>query len=132
MSEAEMHKCLGELDALKAKFDAIFSFFGDKRILFGADRARAREMLRDLKDTLERECRRVSGVRGQPRLNDTESAYYAPAVQEASANLSIKTNSIPDAMWLSEVYDGAFTIDYYADQLRSELPARSNEPDRPT
>jgi hypothetical protein len=121
MSEVEMRSCLANLDALQAEIKAIEALFGDRQHLLGHDRQVAQALLATLKKRLRDEHGRMSTVKGRAALDPTEKAYYAPAVHEAITELSVKTNSVPDAKWLSELYAAAGDINYYASQLRDQL-----------
>jgi hypothetical protein len=121
MSESEMRACLERLDQLRAGIKAVEAVFGDKRQLFGSDRQRAQELLAEIKTRLKQEYRRTSAERGRSSLNPVEQAFYSPAVHEAITKLRVKTNSIPNASWLSELYDAAGDIEHYASQLREQL-----------
>lgn len=124
MSESEMRACAEKLASIRDEINALINFIGDRHFVSGPDRTRAREMLTNLKRRLEGEYRRTSTIKGHASLNQIEKAYYAPAVHKASASFQVRTNSIPGATWISDLYSARIDITFPLDQLYEQLETR--------
>jgi len=118
MSVSEELACLERLEELESDINDILDLFNDRQQLFGTDKNFAQEMLRTLKKKLKDEYQRTSSVKSCASLNPTEQAFYAPAIHEAFTSINVKTNSKPDSKWISDLYDAADSIHFYAYQLQ--------------
>ena len=89
--------------------------------LNGAAKERAQEQLAAIKAALGGEYRRLDTRRGEASLNETERAYYLPAVMDAWPRLMVKTNSVPTQAWFRDLYDTSWTISHFATELRHAI-----------
>jgi pantothenate synthetase len=84
-----------------------------------AERAKATEMYRSLKDDLKEDCRRLSRKESQGEATHIESAFLLPAVCDASTKLRPATNTNPiTSRWTDAVYDARIDIYYFLDALK--------------
>lgn len=91
-------QCLARFTAIEERHEALTRLIGESYQLSGRMREQAREMLRELKQVLSEEAKRVQ--RTVDSLDPIERAFYYFAVQEASADLSVSVNTIPGREWL--------------------------------
>lgn len=119
-----MNICITKLENLENRILAIDNLIANKRRLCGDEKQIAQDLLKNLKQWLKEEYRRVSSTHGEAGLNPIELAYYAPAVYEVITRIRIKTNSIPNQIWTSELYDAASTVRFYLDGLCGKLNSK--------
>jgi hypothetical protein len=117
----EVRGCLIALEALLSEIEEIMGLIADKKQLLGAKKKHAQEKLKIFKQKLEYEYWRISTRRGKGSLNEIEKKYYAPVVRQLSANLHIRSNSIPGSRWQAELGDLLSKSSVHIDQLRKQL-----------
>ena len=120
-AEEEIRACLKKLEVQLSEIGELRELIGDKQQLFGAEKNRAQEKLKIFKQKLEYEYWRISTRRGKGSLNEIEKKYYAPVVRQLSANLHIRSNSIPGPRWQAELGDLVSKSSVHIDQLRKQL-----------
>jgi hypothetical protein len=121
MTEPEMQACLDKLEAFSDQIGELTIFIGEKNVRRSPAKDVARTMMRELKERLASEDRRMSTVRGAAALSEVERAYYAPAVSEACAEISVRWTSVPGEAWMAELMGARIDIDTLAGELRREL-----------
>ena len=121
MSEGQMREVLAQLTSLLDDVEALLAVLDDAPALGGPAKDGAREMLRRLKDRIRREHRRTSTVKGRAALNLVERHFYAPALQEAHADLQIRIASQPGPAWLDDLRNVERDLEAHARQLRDAL-----------
>lgn len=115
MSDVEKQAVIDQLWEYERKFTAIMELIGDKRQLRGEEKTQAQQMLRELKDSLESDCKELH--RNREQLNQYESAYLEPALREAKADIMIRVNTIPNNNWHSNLYGACIDITHMLHQL---------------
>jgi hypothetical protein len=115
MADDGRQAAIAKLRQYDERFTAILNLIGDNNQLFGEQRQQAQDLLRDLKDSLEADCKDLHRRREQ--LNNYEWAYVDPALREANARISVRVNSIPGSEWHSNLYSARVDITYRLDQL---------------
>jgi hypothetical protein len=117
----EIRACIETLEALHTEIQELRGLIGDKQQLLGTEKKCAQQKLKKFKKKLESEYRRISTSRGKGSLNETEKKYYAPIVRLISANLSIRTNSIPGYRWQGELGELVSKSNPHIELLRQQL-----------
>ena len=117
MSETEKRACLARLELLKRPVDQLRDFVDNDPRARGSNRDEARARLKAMKDSWRKELTH----RAKATLNATEQAYYLPALEEVSANFTVRSNSVPSGSWSHDLYDAAATIEHYAIELRHQI-----------
>jgi ElaB/YqjD/DUF883 family membrane-anchored ribosome-binding protein len=123
MSESQMREVLAELQSLLDDVEALLAMVQSAPALPSPAKEGAKEMLRRLKRRLRDEHKRTSTVKGRARLNLVERDFYAPAVQEADADLRIRIDSPPGEAWLGDLLNVRLDLETLARQLRDSLAA---------
>lgn len=115
-----MKATLARLEGHASALTEIRALIEDRQHLAQADVDDARAKLRDAKSAIESAYKSGSTVKGASGLSDAESRYYQPAVHEVATQLpSLATRSGPK--WVNELYKASMTLDWYIDQLKTEL-----------
>jgi len=121
VSETEARACLTKLEVLVAKFDEIFALLGDKRRLHGEEQRRAQDVLRQLKAALRDEYARMVRAESAGDLSYAERTWYMRPVQQASARMNVRVNSVPDQRWFHDLYSPQGDLKHAAIELRAHL-----------
>lgn len=77
----------------------------------------ARQMLSELKEKLKSEFQPRNLINSERYLSEYEKAFVLPALQQANAKLTVKTNSIPSKIWFSELYEIRSDVKHYFDAI---------------
>ena len=117
MSDAQKQVAIEWLRKYDQMFAAIIDLIGDKRQLRGDVKTQAQEMLRQLKDGLETDCKELH--RRADKLNQYEQAFVEPALRKAKANISIRVNTIPNGEWHSNLYAVRMDVSHLLHQLEN-------------
>jgi len=112
----DKQECINELRSFVLEIQNILDFIQTPR-KSSDEKYQAQEMLKIFKNRLETAYKTRDKARTHEKLTDIEKAYFFPAVHEAFANLTIKTNSTPNEKWGFELVDTQNTIQYYLGQL---------------
>lgn len=118
-SATEKKDCLTKLETIRAQIETLEDLMGEKPVLYDEERKRAQELLKRIKGTLRSEYRRTSMPSGKSALTTAELHHYRPAVHQADCAIRVKYNSIPNAQWVSELYDARTTIEWFISGLKS-------------
>jgi hypothetical protein len=122
-NEAQAREAIMALRRFRDDIEHIMELLEGKRDVTSEENMHLHGLLRKLKKGLNRAARTgtVSGLRAPH--NYFEETYYAPAVSEASANLTIRVNSHPiRSNWFPCLYVVKHDITYMLDQLESQFP----------
>jgi hypothetical protein len=84
----------------------------------------ARTRLTTLKRDLAAEVRRLALREQRDELNNAESRYYAPAIRQASADLTLNARSTNGEEWRQQLGYALSTIEHPHVQLRAKYDAR--------
>lgn len=115
MSDEQRQAAIEHLQKYDRQFTAILDMLSNKPQLHGGEKSQAQEMLRELKDSLEADCKELH--RRADELNKYERAYVEPALRQAKAELSVRVNLIPNSEWHSNLYGARFNITPLLHQL---------------
>lgn len=113
--ESEKQAVIEQLKEYDRKFSAIIDLIGGRDRLFNEEKSQAQEMLRGLKDDLERDCRDLHGRESD--LNQFERGYLEPALRKAAANISVRVNTVPGSEWSANLYSAQIDITWMLSQL---------------
>ena len=116
--EAKLRACIGRLERRRNKILVIMELIGEKRGLTGEDKDRAQALLKVLKGKLRADYRFGNTAKGRAQMTETELHFYHPAVHEALTRIRVKTNSVPDPQWVSQLYEALMNVDHYLHELR--------------
>lgn len=116
-----MNACLAKLYRLRDQFNEILNLLGQKHSLRGEEKAKAQELLKALKGQLRNEYKFGSTLKGEKKMTQVEIAYYFPAVQDALNNIYVKTNSVPNGRWRSDLFSALGQIEFFIRQLESQM-----------
>lgn len=95
-----------------AQVDDLLELLQGATRLVGPQAAEARRQFIALKTDLRAEVKRLAGRRRSGELLGFALTDYAPAIEQASADLTIKTSSVPGPAWFSELSDTRVTLHY--------------------
>ncbi len=84
---------------------------GDQRLV-GSAAAEARRQFTAFKTDLRAEVKRLAVLSRRGELHGFAATDYAPAIVQAEADLTIKTNSAPGPVWFSALYGTQITLNY--------------------
>lgn len=105
-----------ELRRFRDDIDEIMNAIGDKTSLSGEEKERLQDLFKSLKSRLKEAAKRAPS-------NEFESAYFEPAVNSASANLHIATNSHPiKSNWHHALHGIHIDITHSLIQLEQQFP----------
>ncbi len=116
-SQKEMY--IIKLKQLHGQMQSIIDLFGERTYLVGESKTQAQEMLIKIKEKLREDYKLSSNSRRPLKMTPAEKACYFPAIEEVLANMTIKTNSIPNQKWLYDLFDAQSTIDHYLRELEN-------------
>ncbi len=112
--------CITHLQAYVDDIEQIFALFDERSFIRKGQKEKAQELLTNLKEKLKNDYKSRDTKRGEEQMTDVERAFFFPAIHEAYAGISIKTNSRPSPTWVFELYDAQNSIRYYLDQLKDK------------
>jgi hypothetical protein len=110
--QADRQSVIERLRPVEKQFDDILELIGDSRVLRGDAKFSAQTKLRELKENLQVECKRMNTLRGQESLTPCEMAFYEPAMRKASAEISVRWNSLPGRQWHTNLYGARINISH--------------------
>jgi hypothetical protein len=112
MTELQIRQGIAEkLQPFNDQMDALINLVSGAP-LRGPEKEKAQRMLKELKDSLKEACR---------ASKDFEHPFgrlYYSAVSQASATISVKTNSVPSPEWVSELYSAQVDITHAIAQCK--------------
>lgn len=111
--------CISRLQAYSDEIDQIIALFDDRGVRKG-QKETAQALLTKLKESLKNDYKSRDTKKGEEQMTNVERTCFFPAIHEAYANMSIKTNSRPSSAWTFELYDAQSTIKHYLHQLKDE------------
>jgi len=117
MSDPDRQAAIETLQKYNQQFSAIIVLTGDKPSLSKAEKEQAREMLRQLKDDLKRDCRELEIRDRKGELNHIERTCLEPALRKAEANIATRVNSTPGRLWSTDLYGARIDITWMLHQL---------------
>jgi hypothetical protein len=110
-------ECIENLQTYLDDIEKIESLFKDKHVLSGAVKNDAQTLMRKLKQRLKDDYKLHHKNREKKRMTYIEERNYYPAISEATAFLTVKWNSVPDAKWCDNLYQAKSKIEWALDQL---------------
>lgn len=116
--DADTASVIARLEAYERRFDELIDLLSGALPLHGQAKALAQSRLKSLKDDLGAEHRKMSTVRGQAALTETERTCYADVIHQTHAEISVPTNSIPDGKWHNELFGARINITHMLHELR--------------
>jgi preprotein translocase subunit SecA len=98
-------ECIERLNGYRDDIRNIISLLEDKSHLDAEEKARARSLLKKLKDSIGADCSLRETKRGQNQMTKVEKIFYWPAIREAYANhlKRIRSNTQPNQGWLMDL-----------------------------
>lgn len=106
---------IDRLREYEKRFSEILDLIGDKLQLWGEDRTRPQQLLKDLKASLEKDCKDLRKRKAE--LNRYERDFLEPALRETEAEITVTTNSIPGGKWFANLSGARASIAYRLNQL---------------
>lgn len=103
-------ECRVSLRSYSEEIDELMNLVKDTTLMTPDQIEKAKTQLTNLKTCLKQDCRLRNTDKGLAMMTDVEAAIYAPAVQQAFADLHIRTNSRPNKEWFDELYGIQITI----------------------
>jgi hypothetical protein len=85
-----------------------------------ADRDEAQGLMRDLEKKLTDEYERCNTKRTRREQNQTEIDPYWPALYAVKACIKVKTNSVPNEEWDSQLHEALIHVDHHISQLKKK------------
>jgi hypothetical protein len=124
-------RCLEQLEDWEEEIRDLLTFIGPATSVArdkdeptsGPWATEARTRLTSLKRDLGVEARRLAVGEQRRELNDAESRYYAPTIQQASAYLTLNARSTNGEEWRQQLGPALTTIGYPLSQLKAQRDA---------
>jgi hypothetical protein len=107
---ADDRRCVEELKHRLERVEALLELLEGGSPLLGPQAAEARRQFVALKTDLRAEVKRLARLRRLGELLGFELTDYAPAIEQASAGLTVRTNSPPGRAWFSALHDAHITL----------------------
>jgi hypothetical protein len=107
---AEDRRCLEKLRSWTRCVDDLLELLGDQPVVIGSRATQARELFVGLKENLRVEAKRLATLRRVGQLQGFEESDYAPAIEQALAEFTVKTNSAPGPAWSSDLHNTHITL----------------------
>ena len=107
---AQDRRCLEKLRGWIESVDELLELLGDQPRLIGSRATHAQELFVGLKEKLRLEAKRLATLRRVGELQGFEESDYAPAIEQALADFTVKTNSAPGPAWSSELHNTHITL----------------------
>jgi len=107
------------LKSYNERFTAIIDMIDSNNRLIGEQKDEAQQLLKALKESLKTDCKEYD--RNRDNLNKYESAFVAPALRQASANIMSAWNAVPDQKMHSDLYGARIDITHALHDLE-KLP----------
>jgi hypothetical protein len=107
---AEDRRCVEELKHRLERVEALLELLEGGQQLVGLQAAEARRQFIAFKTDLRAEVKRLARLRRRGDLLGFELTDYAPAIEQASADLTVRTTSAPGRAWFSELHDTHITL----------------------
>lgn len=123
MDTTDLHEArlvLAELLRVHDEFEEIAAAGDRHRSLDPVELQGYRERLVDLKAHLKQRASMGTIDGSKRRPTRIEDAFYEPAIRQASANFSLRTNA-PPSEWVTGLYGPSSDISYLASQLQELL-----------
>jgi uncharacterized ubiquitin-like protein YukD len=105
-------ECRLGLESYSAEIKELMDLVKDIGSMTSAQVEKAQTQLANLKSCLKRDAKLRDTNEGRARMSHVEAVIYAPAVQQAFADLSITANSRPNREWFNNLYDIQVTIQH--------------------
>jgi hypothetical protein len=96
-------QCVLALEDYERRFVEMVRILDRPGALSPSDIEKARNLLRGLKADLKIDADVRNKDRNRKVMSEIELAHFAPAVQQASADLSIRINSSPSSEWIANL-----------------------------
>lgn len=106
------------------KFGAIIDLIHSKPALSPAEKERARDLLRELKEDFARDCKELTQRDRQGDLNRIERTSLEPALRKASANIVSRVNTTPDGKWATDLAGARYDITWTLHNLENPKKAK--------
>jgi hypothetical protein len=110
-------ECIQALRWYDDKIESIIILFGISSRIPRENISTARELLKELKESMTSDYKKRDSREGETQMSDIEKACFLPAVHEAMTRIYVKTNSTPNQKWLQELFDIQSTFHYFLSQI---------------
>ena len=117
VSKTEEQDVIDRLERYEQRFDELLALITNIAQR-ATRRAEAQELLKQLKEDLRRDYRAGDTVKARERMTEVELCYLHPAIHQASTDIHVRWNSIPNEKWISELYAARGNITYMLDELK--------------
>jgi hypothetical protein len=107
---ADDRRRVEELKHRLERVEALLELLEGGQQLFGLEAAEARRQFVAFKTDLRAEVKRLARLRRHGELLGFELTDYAPAIEQASADLTVKSSSAPGRAWFSALHDAHVTL----------------------
>lgn len=103
-------ECRLGLETYSTEIEELMDLVKDVGSMTPAQVEKAKTQLTNLKSCLKQDAKLRDTNEGRAKMSHVEAAIYAPAVQQAFADLSITANSRPNREWFNNLYGIQVTI----------------------
>ena len=117
---SDSHAIIEKLRDYDRQFRAILDLIGNKSRLMGEAKAQAHELLRELKDNLDRDCRELK--EREQELSQDERGYLEPALSKAMAYLTVPVNTTSGSKWRDTLNYSHVDITWTLNELERARP----------
>jgi hypothetical protein len=116
----EDRRYVGALKDWLEQVDGLLELLQGGRPLVGGPAIEARRQFAAFKTGLRVEVKRLARLDRRGELNGFADTDYAPAIRQASADLTVRVNSTPGPAWFSELYGAQITLHYPLPRLETK------------
>lgn len=113
--------CRANLQCYLGEIEEIMTLVTNPRSMSRAQVQEAQTLLRNLKSCLRRDYKRRDTAKGRAQMTKIEAAFFAPAIEEAYANLGVRVDSRPSQMWVDDLAEMEHTFEYYLRSLKEHM-----------
>ena len=101
----DFRSCYRRLQFFDNLIDQITHKIGSGSQVTETEKIDMQNLLKELKGELKKDFEFMSNVSVQNTLSDIDKNLYLPAIQQALSRIKIKTGSMPDQKWVSQLYE---------------------------
>ena len=112
-------ECCACLESISAEIEGLVELVKDVDSMTPSQIEKAKTQLANLKSCLKQDYMLRDTNQGREMMTEVEAAIYAPAVQQAFADLRITPNSRPSREWFSDLCSVQITIRHALAMLKN-------------
>lgn len=117
----DFRSCYKKLQFFDNIIEQINQKIGTRNKLEGAEKQDVQGLLKELKGELKKDSDFMSKTNVCDTLSDIDKYFYYPTIQKALSCISIKSESMPDQKWVSQLYEAQIEIKHCMEKIENYL-----------